>query len=49
MLKKQGRLVSEIVAAKPSEKFDEKWGGGWIGPKTFVELIYTGVREGADA
>jgi glyoxylase-like metal-dependent hydrolase (beta-lactamase superfamily II) len=47
VLRRQGRSVSETVAAKPSEKFDEKWGGGWIGPKTFVELVYTGVREGA--
>jgi len=49
VLKKQGRSVSESVAAKPSEKFDGKWGGGWIGPNTFVELVYTGVREGAAA
>ena len=46
VLKKQGRSVSETVAAKPSEKFDQKWGGGWIGPKTFVELVYTGVQDG---
>jgi len=49
VLKKQGKSVSETVAAKPSEKFDGKWGGGWIGPNTFVELVYTGVREGAAA
>jgi glyoxylase-like metal-dependent hydrolase (beta-lactamase superfamily II) len=49
VLKKQGRSLNETVAAKPSEKFDEKWGGGWIGPKTFVELVYTGVQEGASA
>jgi glyoxylase-like metal-dependent hydrolase (beta-lactamase superfamily II) len=48
VLKKQGRSVSETVAAKPSEKFDEKWGGGWIGPTTFVELVYRGV-QGRDA
>lgn len=42
-LKKQGRSVSETVAAKPSAEFDSKWGGGWIGPKAFVELIYAGV------
>jgi glyoxylase-like metal-dependent hydrolase (beta-lactamase superfamily II) len=42
-LKKQGKSVSETVAAKPSAGFDSKWGGGWIGPKAFVELIYAGV------
>jgi flavorubredoxin len=49
VLKKQGRSLRETVAAKPSEKLDEKWGGGWTGPKTFVELVYTGVLEGANA
>jgi glyoxylase-like metal-dependent hydrolase (beta-lactamase superfamily II) len=46
VLKKQGRSLNETVAAKPSEKFDEKWGGGWIGPATFVELVYRGVQGG---
>jgi glyoxylase-like metal-dependent hydrolase (beta-lactamase superfamily II) len=44
VLKKQGRSVSEIVAARRSQKFDEKWGAGWIGPRTFAELVYTGVQ-----
>jgi glyoxylase-like metal-dependent hydrolase (beta-lactamase superfamily II) len=42
-LKRQGRTVNETVAAKPSAEFDQKWGGGWIGPRTFVELVYRGV------
>jgi glyoxylase-like metal-dependent hydrolase (beta-lactamase superfamily II) len=46
VLKRQGRSVSETVAAKPSAEFDQKWGGGWIGPKTFVELVYRGVQDG---
>lgn len=42
-LKKQGKLASETVAEKPSAQFDGNWGGGWIGPASFVELVYAGV------
>jgi glyoxylase-like metal-dependent hydrolase (beta-lactamase superfamily II) len=42
-LKRQGRSMSETVAARPSTEFDKDWGAGWIGPETFVELVYTGV------
>jgi glyoxylase-like metal-dependent hydrolase (beta-lactamase superfamily II) len=45
-LKRRGRSLSETIAAKPSAEFDSKWGGGWIGPGTFVELVYTGVPGG---
>jgi glyoxylase-like metal-dependent hydrolase (beta-lactamase superfamily II) len=42
-MKKQGRSLTEIVAAKPTATTDEKWGGGFIGPKQFIGLVYEGV------
>jgi glyoxylase-like metal-dependent hydrolase (beta-lactamase superfamily II) len=42
-LKKQGKPVDEAVAAKPTAKFDEKWGKGFVTPEMFVKLVYQGV------
>jgi glyoxylase-like metal-dependent hydrolase (beta-lactamase superfamily II) len=43
VLKRQGRSLAETIATKPSAAFDGKWGGGWIGPPTFVALVYEAV------
>jgi glyoxylase-like metal-dependent hydrolase (beta-lactamase superfamily II) len=42
-LKKQGRSLDEIVAAKPTAATDAKWGGGFMSPKQFIGLIFEGV------
>jgi glyoxylase-like metal-dependent hydrolase (beta-lactamase superfamily II) len=42
-LKQKGRSLDEIVAAKPTHAFDDKWGSGPISPALFVRLIYEGV------
>jgi len=42
-LKKQGRLMHEVVAAKPTGDFDAKWGIGLVPPDAFVELVYIGA------
>jgi hypothetical protein len=42
-LKKQGRSLAETVAAKPSAKYDAKWGQFLITPAAFTGLIYMGV------
>jgi glyoxylase-like metal-dependent hydrolase (beta-lactamase superfamily II) len=42
-LKKQGRSLAEIVAAKPTAGHDKKWGGFVIDGKTFTALVYAGV------
>jgi glyoxylase-like metal-dependent hydrolase (beta-lactamase superfamily II) len=42
-LKKQGRPLQEIVAARPTASFDEKWGQFVIGPPLFTKLVYEGV------
>jgi cyclase len=34
-----GRSVEEVVAAKPTASFDEKFGKGFVGPDRFVEMV----------
>jgi glyoxylase-like metal-dependent hydrolase (beta-lactamase superfamily II) len=42
-LKKQGRPLDDIIAAKPTAAFDAKWGNFVIGPALFTKLVYEGV------
>jgi len=42
-LKKQGRSLAEVVAAKPTADHDAKWGGFVIDGATFTSLVYAGV------
>jgi len=42
-LKKQGRTLDEIVAAKPTSTWDDKWGAGFMGPRMFTGLVFQGV------
>ena len=42
-LKKQGRTLDEIVAAKPGARTDEEWGRSFISPSAFIDLVYHGV------
>jgi len=41
-LKKEGKSLTEVVAAKPTAQFDEKWGKGFVQPEMFVRLVYQG-------
>ena len=41
-LKKQGRSVDEVVAAKPTSMYDPKW-GSLVPPSLFTRLVYAGV------
>jgi len=43
VLKKQGKSLGEVVAAKPTADYDAKWGGYVIDGKTFTALVYAGV------
>lgn len=38
-LVREGRKVEEIVAAKPTAPFDDKWGKGFIKPDRFAETV----------
>ncbi len=42
-LKKEGKTLDEILAAKPTADYDEKWGGFVIDGKTFTRLVHAGV------
>ena len=42
-LKKQGKSIEEVVAAKPTAEFDAKWGGFVIDPAFFTRLVYAGL------
>jgi cyclase len=36
---KQGKKLDEIIAAKPTAEFDERWGKGFIPPAKFIEML----------
>ena len=38
-----GKSADEIVAARPSADFDAKWGGGFMKPDVFVQIVYTSL------
>jgi glyoxylase-like metal-dependent hydrolase (beta-lactamase superfamily II) len=42
-LKKQGRSLPEVVAAKPGARYDEVWGNLFQSRSDFVALVYQGV------
>lgn len=42
-LKKQGKSIEEVIAAKPTAAYDAKWGGFVIDPAFFTRLIYAGL------
>ena len=42
-LKKQGKSLSETIAAKPTASYDAKWGQFLITPAFFTTLVYSGV------
>ena len=42
-LKKHGKSLDEVVAAKPTADFDAKWGGFVIDGNFFTRLVYVGV------
>ena len=42
-LKKQGKSLQEVIAAKPGARTDEEWGKSFISPEAFLALVYQGV------
>jgi glyoxylase-like metal-dependent hydrolase (beta-lactamase superfamily II) len=42
-LKKQGRSLAEVIAARPGARTDEEWGNGFMTPALFLEWVYQGV------
>lgn len=42
-MKKQGRSLVEVIAAKPTARTDEEWGNGFMTPALFLEWVYQGT------
>ena len=42
-LKKQGKALEQVIAAKPTKEFDAKWGQFVINPDLFTRLVYQGM------
>jgi glyoxylase-like metal-dependent hydrolase (beta-lactamase superfamily II) len=42
-LKKKGRSLPEVVAAKPGARYDAEWGNLFMTPSAFLGLVYQGV------
>jgi glyoxylase-like metal-dependent hydrolase (beta-lactamase superfamily II) len=42
-LKRGGRSVAEVLAAKPTTQFDDLWGRSIVAPENFTKLVYAGV------
>jgi glyoxylase-like metal-dependent hydrolase (beta-lactamase superfamily II) len=42
-LKKQGKSLTEVVAAKPGARYDAEWGNLFQNPSAFIALVYQGV------
>jgi len=42
-LKREGRTLDQVIAARPTAKFDPKWGNFVINPAFFTRLVYRGV------
>jgi glyoxylase-like metal-dependent hydrolase (beta-lactamase superfamily II) len=42
-LRKEGKSLEEVVAAKPTADYDAKWGGFVVDGNFFTKLVYAGV------
>ena len=45
VLSSLGKNIDEIVAAKPTADYDAKWGGGFLKPDQWVQVIYSVVKK----
>jgi glyoxylase-like metal-dependent hydrolase (beta-lactamase superfamily II) len=44
-LKREGKSLNEILAAKPTAAYDAKWGGFFTSGEVFTGLVYKGVGK----
>jgi len=42
-LKKQGKSIDDVLAAKPTAQYDAKYGAGFVTTELFTRLVYQGV------
>ncbi|MEE9534332.1 MAG: MBL fold metallo-hydrolase, partial [Acidimicrobiia bacterium] len=41
----EGMSKDEVIAAKPTQQFDEKWGGGFMNPDRWVGILYESLKD----
>ncbi len=41
----EGKSKEEVIAAKPTEDHDAKWGGGFMRPDVWVGILYTSLSK----
>jgi cyclase len=44
-LVKAGQTLEQVVAAKPTQEHDAKWGGGFLKPDQFVGIVYASLKK----
>jgi len=42
---KEGKNIDEILAAKPTADYDAKWGGGFLKPDQWVQIVYSVMQK----
>jgi cyclase len=42
---RQGRTLEQVIAAKPTAKYDEVWGKGFLPPEKFVAMLYGNLKR----
>jgi glyoxylase-like metal-dependent hydrolase (beta-lactamase superfamily II) len=40
-----GKTLEQVVAAKPTQDYDAKWGGGFLKPEAFVGIVYGSLKK----
>ena len=43
-LKKQGKTLEQVIAAKPTKEFDDQWEGGLFNGDDWIRIIYPAVK-----
>ncbi len=42
---KAGKTLEQVIASKPSAKYDAVWGKGFLAPEKFVEMVYRNLKK----
>jgi cyclase len=42
---KAGKKLDQVVASKPTAKYDEVWGNGFLAPEKFVTMLYGNIKK----
>ena len=42
---KTGKTLEQVIASKPTAKYDAVWGKGFLAPEKFVEMLYGNLKK----